>query len=57
VKPLFTKITGDTMTYGLWDRIITKLVFKLGDYVENRHQCLWEVANNRRDEDLAPRNP
>lgn len=33
------------MTYGLYDRVLTKVLDRLCSYLETRHERLWEKHN------------
>lgn len=42
MKPLFTQSAGENvMTYGLYDRLLYKLVHRLNYHMEQRHDRQW----------------
>jgi hypothetical protein len=57
MKPLRTKTTYSVMHYGLWDRLVSSLIDRLSEYHTKRTDRLWNEAQNKRDEDMAPAHP
>ena len=46
MNPIFTRVSGNEMTYGLYDRIAHKFLHWLDWHLERRSERLWAKAQD-----------
>lgn len=45
MKPIFTKVEDQIMSYGLYDRLMSRLIHWLNDRWETRTERIWDQYN------------